>query len=261
MWMYNICKIYVHVCRLGSDLITPHKETPTSTKQKWGVMIITFLLGTCLRRAYRLMMGWRWGFWNAMIKRVCWIHVTVIRLQSSNTFFFLIEVLYDATVHVHALNPWVIRGPHTKTELCTKMTFFRRCPLDLSNSDWWTLILALAELWDAFLLRTMNVNLVPHRLHWNVPQLFNLLTILLEVYYEARLTDVALGCWEAFQSSRFLPQESNIQHTTWHSSGKKLSIVKYFFCCCCCCCSSSTFFTNTDHTMCRRETRLVFTCF
>ncbi|KAM4585315.1 uncharacterized protein PAE49_004598 isoform 2-T3 [Odontesthes bonariensis] len=45
---------------------------------------------------------------------------------------------------------------------------------------------------------------------FNPPQLFDLLTSRLETYYETRIVDVALGRWESFQRSKFLPQDGNI---------------------------------------------------
>lgn len=58
---------------------------------------------------------------------------------------------------------------------------------------------------------------------FNLPQLFNLFVTRLEMYYEARVTDVvALGHWEAFHRSRFLATESNIKTSD-------ISQVKYDF--------------------------------
>lgn len=50
VWMLSII-----VWCLGSDLVVPHKEAPSSAQQ--GVMIISFPLGECRLRAYE---GW-WG--------------------------------------------------------------------------------------------------------------------------------------------------------------------------------------------------------
>lgn len=58
-------------------------------------------------------------------------------------------------------------------------------------------------------MRVLKDKILQRTKAFNLPQLFDLLTSRLEAYYDARLTDVALGRSEVFR--RFLPQESNIE--------------------------------------------------
>ena len=60
-------------------------------------------------------------------------------------------------------------------------------------------------------IRVLKDKLLQCTMAYNLPQLFHLLTSRLDVYYKARLTNVALGRWDAVQKSRFLPRESKIQ--------------------------------------------------
>ncbi|XP_067287705.1 uncharacterized protein [Pseudorasbora parva] len=60
-------------------------------------------------------------------------------------------------------------------------------------------------------MRVLKDKILQRTKAFNLPQLFNIFITRLEMYYEARVTDVALGHWEAFQRSRFLATESNIK--------------------------------------------------
>nr|XP_055049687.1 uncharacterized protein LOC129435395 isoform X2 [Misgurnus anguillicaudatus] len=60
-------------------------------------------------------------------------------------------------------------------------------------------------------MRVLKDKILQRTKAFNLPQLFNLFTTRLEMYYEARVTDIALGHWEAFHRSRFLATESNIK--------------------------------------------------
>lgn len=57
-------------------------------------------------------------------------------------------------------------------------------------------------------MRVLKDKILQRTKVFNLPQLFNLFITRLEMYYEARVTDVALGHWEAFQRSRFLTTEN-----------------------------------------------------
>lgn len=71
-------------------------------------------------------------------------------------------------------------------------------------------------------MRVLKDKILQRTKAFNLPQLFNLFVTRLEMYYEARVTDVALGHWEAFHRSRFLATESNIKTSD-------ISQVKYDF--------------------------------
>ena len=59
-------------------------------------------------------------------------------------------------------------------------------------------------------MRVLKDNILQRTKAFNPSQLFDLLTSRLDTYYEARITDVAFGRWEA-QRSRFLALETNIK--------------------------------------------------
>lgn len=46
---------------------------------------------------------------------------------------------------------------------------------------------------------------------YNVPQLFYSLTTCLGAFYEARITDAAIGHWEGLQNSRFLIKDNSVK--------------------------------------------------
>ncbi len=71
-------------------------------------------------------------------------------------------------------------------------------------------------------MRVLKDKILQRTKAFNLPQLFNLFITRLEMYYEARVTGVALGHWEAFHRSRFLATESNIK-------ASDISQVKYNF--------------------------------
>lgn len=71
-------------------------------------------------------------------------------------------------------------------------------------------------------MRVLKDEILQRTKAFNLPQLFNLFITRLEMYYEARVTDVALGHWETFHRSRFLATESNIK-------ASDISQVKYNF--------------------------------
>ncbi len=71
-------------------------------------------------------------------------------------------------------------------------------------------------------MRVLKTKYFKGQKHSTLPQLFNLFITRLEMYYEARVTDIALGHWEAFHRSRFLATESNIK-------ASDISQVKYNF--------------------------------
>lgn len=70
-------------------------------------------------------------------------------------------------------------------------------------------------------MRVLKDRILQRTKAFNLPQLFNLFITPLDMFYEARVTDVALGCWEAFHLSRFLATESNIK-------ASNVSQVKYY---------------------------------
>lgn len=59
-------------------------------------------------------------------------------------------------------------------------------------------------------MRVLKDRILQRTKAFNPPQLFDLLTLRLEVYYETRIIDVALGHWTSSQRSRFLPVDGNI---------------------------------------------------
>ena len=59
-------------------------------------------------------------------------------------------------------------------------------------------------------MRVLEDKILQRTKAFNPPQLFDILTSRLESYYETRIVGVALGRWESFQRSRFLPQDGNI---------------------------------------------------
>ncbi|XP_067264285.1 uncharacterized protein [Chanodichthys erythropterus] len=75
-------------------------------------------------------------------------------------------------------------------------------------------------------MRVLKDKILQRTKAFNLPQLFNLFVTRLEMYYEARVTDVALGHWEAFHRSRFLATESNIKTSDISQVGEKKFQVK-----------------------------------
>ncbi|XP_065107484.1 uncharacterized protein [Paramisgurnus dabryanus] len=75
-------------------------------------------------------------------------------------------------------------------------------------------------------MRVLKDKILQRTKAFNLPQLFNLFTTRLEMYYEARVTDIALGHWEAFHRSRFLATESNIKPSDISQVGEKKFQVK-----------------------------------
>ncbi|KAJ8337870.1 hypothetical protein SKAU_G00368360, partial [Synaphobranchus kaupii] len=75
-------------------------------------------------------------------------------------------------------------------------------------------------------MRVLKDKILQRTKAFNLPQLFHLFTSRLESYYEARVTDVALGRWEAFQQSRFLATESNIEPSDICQVGERKFEVK-----------------------------------
>ena len=59
-------------------------------------------------------------------------------------------------------------------------------------------------------MRVLKDRILQRTKAFNPPQLFDLLTSRLEVYYKARIVDFALGRPTSYQRSRFLATESNI---------------------------------------------------
>ncbi|KAK0131668.1 hypothetical protein N1851_014551 [Merluccius polli] len=51
---------------------------------------------------------------------------------------------------------------------------------------------------------------------YKVPQLFDFLTTRLSAYYEARITDTAIGHWEGLQKSRFLVKDNSVKPEDIH---------------------------------------------
>ncbi|XP_059425987.1 uncharacterized protein LOC132160262 isoform X2 [Carassius carassius] len=70
-------------------------------------------------------------------------------------------------------------------------------------------------------MRVLKDKILHRTKAFNLPQLFNLFITRLEMYYEARVTDVALGHWEAFHRSRFLATQSNIKASDISQVGEK----------------------------------------
>ncbi|XP_050960534.1 uncharacterized protein LOC127161828 [Labeo rohita] len=70
-------------------------------------------------------------------------------------------------------------------------------------------------------MRVLKDKILQRTKAFNLPQLFNLFITRLEMYYEARVTDIALGHWEAFHRSRFLATESNIKASDISQVGEK----------------------------------------
>ncbi|KAK0149279.1 hypothetical protein N1851_010192 [Merluccius polli] len=52
---------------------------------------------------------------------------------------------------------------------------------------------------------------------YNVPQLFDFQTTRLSAYYEARITDAAIGHWEGLQKSRFLVKDNSVKPEDIHT--------------------------------------------
>ncbi|KAK5925589.1 hypothetical protein CgunFtcFv8_018101 [Champsocephalus gunnari] len=75
-------------------------------------------------------------------------------------------------------------------------------------------------------MRVLKDNILQRTKAFNLPQLFDLLTSRLETYYEARIVDVALGRWEAFQRAKFLPQDGNIAASRIQQIEDKKFVVK-----------------------------------
>ncbi|KAJ8273945.1 hypothetical protein GJAV_G00107270 [Gymnothorax javanicus] len=59
-------------------------------------------------------------------------------------------------------------------------------------------------------MRVLKDRILQRTKAFNPPQLLDLLTSRLEVYYETRIVDIALGRWTSCQRSRFLPIDTNI---------------------------------------------------
>ncbi|KAK6322696.1 hypothetical protein J4Q44_G00074880 [Coregonus suidteri] len=75
-------------------------------------------------------------------------------------------------------------------------------------------------------MRVLKDKILQRTKVFNLPALFDLLTLRLEAYYEARVTDVALGRWEMFQHSRFLAQENIVNPSDIEQVGEKQYRVK-----------------------------------
>ncbi|XP_016104408.1 uncharacterized protein [Sinocyclocheilus grahami] len=70
-------------------------------------------------------------------------------------------------------------------------------------------------------MRVLKDKILQRTKAFNLPQLFNLFITRLEMYYKARVTDVALGHWEAFHRSRLLATQSNIKASDISQVGEK----------------------------------------
>ncbi|XP_016115714.1 uncharacterized protein [Sinocyclocheilus grahami] len=75
-------------------------------------------------------------------------------------------------------------------------------------------------------MRVLKDKILQRTKAFNLPQLFNLFITRLEMYYKARVTDVALGHWEAFHRSRLLATQSNIKASDISQVGEKTFQVR-----------------------------------